>query len=65
MIDTHVLKFPGCLSVVTNKARQGNRCGGPCEVPFLLKKSLEKTGGPEPEEDLRRGMSHGEQWLLI
>jgi len=38
-----------CLSVVTNRARQGdqgNRCGGPCEVPFLLKKSLGKTGGP-------------------
>jgi len=30
------------------KARQGdqgNRCGGPGEVPFLLKKSLGKTGG--------------------
>jgi len=25
---------------------QGNRCGGPCKVPFLLKKSLGKTGGP-------------------
>jgi len=24
---------------------QGNRCGGPREVPFLLKKSLGKTGG--------------------
>jgi hypothetical protein len=33
-----------------NKARagqggQGSRCGGPREVPFLLKKSLGKTGG--------------------
>jgi hypothetical protein len=37
------------LSVVTNKAgqgSQGSRCGGPGEVPFLLKKSLGKTGGP-------------------
>jgi hypothetical protein len=25
---------------------QGSRCGGPHEVPFLLKKSLGKTGGP-------------------
>jgi len=25
---------------------QGNRYGGPDEVPFLLKKSLGKTGGP-------------------
>ncbi len=25
---------------------QGSRCGGPREVPFLLKKSLGKTGGP-------------------
>jgi hypothetical protein len=36
------------LSVVTNRAGQGgqgNRCGGPGEVPFLLKKSLGKTGG--------------------
>jgi hypothetical protein len=24
---------------------QGSRCGGPGEVPFLLKKSLGKTGG--------------------
>jgi hypothetical protein len=24
---------------------QGSRCGGPREVPFLLKKSLGKTGG--------------------
>jgi hypothetical protein len=24
---------------------QGSRCGGPCKVPFLLKKSLGKTGG--------------------
>jgi hypothetical protein len=31
---------------VTNRARQGSRCGGPGEVPFLLKKSLGKTGGP-------------------
>jgi len=38
-----------CLSVVTNRAGQGgqgSRCGGPGEVPFLLKKSLGKTGGP-------------------
>jgi hypothetical protein len=37
------------LSVVTNRARQGgqgSRCGGPGEVPFLLKKSLGKTRGP-------------------
>jgi hypothetical protein len=25
---------------------QGSRCGGPGEVPFLLKKSLGKTRGP-------------------
>jgi hypothetical protein len=25
---------------------QGSRCGAPREVPFLLKKSLGKTGGP-------------------
>jgi len=25
---------------------QGSRCGGPHEVPFLLKKSLGKTKGP-------------------
>ncbi len=25
---------------------QGSRCGGPREVPFLLKKSLGKTEGP-------------------
>jgi hypothetical protein len=25
---------------------QGSRCGGPREVPFLLKKSSGKTGGP-------------------
>jgi len=25
---------------------QGSHCGGPREVPFLLKKSLGKTGGP-------------------
>ncbi len=34
---------------MTNRAGQGgqgNRCGGPREVPFLLKKSLGKTGGP-------------------
>jgi hypothetical protein len=38
-----------CLSMVTNRAGQGgqgSRCGGPGEVPFLLKKSLGKTGGP-------------------
>jgi hypothetical protein len=37
------------LSVVTNRARQGDQgshCGGLGEVPFLLKKSLGKTGGP-------------------
>jgi len=37
------------LSVVTNRAGQGgqgSRYGGPGEVPFLLKKSLGKTGGP-------------------
>jgi hypothetical protein len=35
--------------VVTNRAGQGgqgSRCGGPGEVPFLLKKSLGKTEGP-------------------
>jgi hypothetical protein len=36
------LPFP----VVTNKAGQGSRCGGLGEVPFLLKKSLGKTGKP-------------------
>ncbi len=38
-----------CLSVVTNRAGQGgqgDRCRGPSEVPFLLKKSLGKTEGP-------------------
>jgi hypothetical protein len=38
-----------CLSVVTNRAGQGgqgNCCGGSGEVPFLLKKSLGKIGGP-------------------
>jgi len=38
-----------CLSVVTNRAGQGGQgsCyGGPGEVPFLLKKSLGKIGGP-------------------
>jgi hypothetical protein len=34
------------LSVVTNRAGQGSRCGRLGEVPFLLKKSLGKTGGP-------------------
>jgi hypothetical protein len=41
--------FPVALSVMTNRAGQGgqgSRCGGPGEVPFLLKKSLGKTGGP-------------------
>jgi len=28
------------------RAGQGNCYGGPREVPFLLKKSLGKTGGP-------------------
>jgi hypothetical protein len=39
--------FP--VELVTNRAGQGgqgSRCGGPHEVPFLLKKSLGKTGGP-------------------
>jgi hypothetical protein len=41
--------FP--MELVTNRAGagqggQGSRCGGPREVPFLLKKSLGKTGGP-------------------
>jgi hypothetical protein len=39
------LPFP----MVTTRARQGgqgSRCGGLGEVPFLLKKSLGKTGGP-------------------
>jgi hypothetical protein len=34
---------------MTNRARQGgqgSRCEGPGKVPFLLKKSLGKTGGP-------------------
>ncbi len=40
-----------CLSVCGDKqgragAGQGSRCGGPGEVPFLLKKSLGKIGGP-------------------
>jgi hypothetical protein len=37
------------LPVVTNRAGwggQGSRCGGPGKVPFLLKKSLGKIGGP-------------------
>jgi hypothetical protein len=37
------------LSVVTTRAGQGGQgshCGGPGEVPFLLKISLGKTGGP-------------------
>ncbi len=39
------------MELVTNRAGagqggQGSRCGGPREVPFLLKKSLGKTGGP-------------------
>ncbi len=33
-----------CLFVVTNRAGQGSRCRGAGEVPFLLKKSLGKTG---------------------
>jgi hypothetical protein len=35
--------------MVTNRAgegRLGHRCGGPGEVPFLLKISWGKTGGP-------------------
>jgi len=45
-----------CLSVCGDKqgrARQGgqgSRCGGPGEVPFLLKKSLGKTGGPASKQ---------------
>jgi hypothetical protein len=38
--------FP--VELVTNRAGQGgqgSRCRGPCEVPFLLKKSLGKTEG--------------------
>ncbi len=41
-----------CLSVSGDKqgragqGGQGSRCGGPGEVPFLLKKSLGKTEGP-------------------
>jgi hypothetical protein len=43
-----------CLSVCGDKqgragagqGGQGSRCRGPREVPFLLKKSLGKTGGP-------------------
>ncbi len=41
-----------CLSVCGDKqgkagqGAQGSRCRGPREVPFLLKKSLGKTGGP-------------------
>jgi hypothetical protein len=36
---------------VTNRAgagqgSQGSHCGGPGQVPFLLKKSLGKIGGP-------------------
>jgi len=31
---------------MAGQGSQGNYCGGPCEVPFLLKKSLGKTGGP-------------------
>jgi hypothetical protein len=31
---------------------QGSRCGGPREVPFLLKKSLGKTGGPASNPEL-------------
>jgi hypothetical protein len=35
-----------CLFVVTNRVGQGSCCGGPGEVPFLLKKSLGKIRGP-------------------
>jgi hypothetical protein len=45
-----------CLSMVTNRAGQGqgrvgqggqgSHCEGPSEVPFLIKKSLGKTKGP-------------------
>jgi hypothetical protein len=39
--------FP--VELMTNRVGQGgqgSRYGGPREVPFLLKKSLGKTGGP-------------------
>jgi hypothetical protein len=42
-----------CLSVCGDKqgrAGQGSRCGGPGEVPFLLKKSLGKTRGPSSNQ---------------
>jgi hypothetical protein len=35
-----------CLWWQTGQGGQGSRCGGPRQVPFLLKKSLGKTGGP-------------------
>jgi hypothetical protein len=31
---------------IAGQGGQGNCCGGPGEVPFLLKKSLGKTKGP-------------------
>jgi hypothetical protein len=40
---------PFAVELVTNRAGQGGQAaavGGPREVPFLLKKSLGKTGGP-------------------
>jgi hypothetical protein len=45
--------FP--VELVTNRAGagqggQGSRCGVPREVPFLLKKSLGKTGGPSSNQ---------------
>jgi len=40
---------PYPMELVTNRAGQGgqgSRCRGPREAPFLLEKSLGKTGGP-------------------
>jgi hypothetical protein len=48
MLDWPVPCGACSLSVVTNRVGQGGLgscCGGPGEVPFLLKKSLGKTGG--------------------
>jgi hypothetical protein len=61
MLDSsYILKQQWCLFVTSSHcpfpvcgdkqvragAGQGSRCGGRGEVPFLLKKSLGKTGGP-------------------
>ncbi len=48
-----------CLSVCGDKqgrgragqGGQGSRCGGPGDVPFLLKKFLGKTGGPASNQN--------------